>query len=340
MKYIQLGKSGLVISRLSMGTMLFGEGDYNGMKYTLNQQAASELISGSIDAGINSFDTSSTYNDGISEQMLGKALGDKRKDAIITTKIAFRSGRQIFNAGIGYKHIVETAERSLKNLNTDYIDLLLLHNDDPITPFEETLKAMEHLQQQGKIRYSGFSNWQAWKAATAMQFQKDYACSPFIAAQMHYSLLNRELDNEFLPMAQHHGLGLMIWSPLSGGFLTGKYTRENPEPEDARLNTFDLGLFDRDWAYTVIDEIKKIAEVHNSTLATVSLAWLLAKQYASTIIIGVSKLSQLPDSLNSISLELSDDEIKRLDELTTPELRYPKTFVGLQDDELKKAKAF
>ncbi len=340
MLYTQLGKSGLVVSRLAMGTMLFGEGDYFGLQYTFDQAKANELINRSFDAGINLFDTAAAYNNGVSEQMLGKALGQRRNEAVITTKIAFRTGNAAFNAGISFKNIIDTAERSLKNLGTDYIDILMLHNDDPITPIEETLKALEILQQQGKIRYSGFSNWQAWKAATALQMQREKGYSPFIASQMHYSLLNRELDAEFIPMAQHHGVGMMVWSPLSSGFLTGKYTRENPEPESARLNSFDLGLFDRNWGYDVVDAVKSIAEAHKTSLTAVSLAWLLTKPYASTILIGVSKLEQLQANFDSLTITLTADEIKVLDDLTAPAMRYPKTFTNLHDQVLKDAKVF
>lgn len=338
MQYIQLGNSGLVVSRLTTGCMLFGQGDYNGMKYTLDQPAVGQLIGRSIDAGINFFDTANGYNAGESERMLGRALGAKRPDVLIATKLAFRTGPAAFNAGISHKHIVEQAEASLKRLNTDYIDVLLLHNDDPITPVEETVKAMEVLQQQGKIRYAGFSNWSAWKAATAIQLQKDRHYSPFVAAQMHYSLLNRHLEHEFVPMAQHHGLGLMVWSPLSSGFLTGKYTRENPEPDEARLNTFDLGLFDRDWAYGVVERVSAIASAYDSTPATVALAWLLSKRYASTLIVGVSKLSQLEANLAAVELTLSPDDLVELDQLTQPPTQYPQTFIALQDAVLREAK--
>lgn len=340
MLYTQLGKSGLVVSRLAMGTMLFGEGDYFGLKYTFNQARANELISRSFDAGINLFDTAASYNNGLGEQMLGKALGTRRSEAIISTKIAFRTGTAAFQAGISYKNIVDTAERSLKNLGTDYIDILMLHNDDPITPIEETLKAMETLQQQGKIRYAGISNWQAWKAATALQMQYDKGYSSFIASQMHYSLLNRELEAEFIPMSQHHGLGIMVWSPLSSGFLTGKYSRTNPEPEEARLNSFDLGLFDRNWAYVVVDTVRAIAEAHKTSLTAVSLAWLLTKQYASTILIGVSKLEQLQANFDSLTITLSADEIKALDDITVPQMRYPQTFTNLHDKILREAKVW
>jgi aryl-alcohol dehydrogenase-like predicted oxidoreductase len=246
MQYIQLGNSGLVVSRLTLGTMLFGKGDYFGMKYTIDLPTAKELVAESIDRGINIFDTADMYCNGLSETFLGEALGKRRQDVLITTKACFRGGEQVFNSGINYKHLIESCERSLKRLNTDYIDLYLLHGDDPITPISETLKAIENLTQRGLIRYAGFSNWLTWKAATALQIQHSLNYSPFITSQMHYSLLNRDIEHEFAPFLEHTGTGLMVWSPLSGGFLTGKYTRENPQPEDGRLNTFDLKLFDRE----------------------------------------------------------------------------------------------
>jgi len=339
MKYIQLGNSGLVVSRLSIGTMLFGgEGDYYGLKYSLNQDDADTLVAESIEQGINLFDTANMYNSGISEIMLGKSLGAKRKSVLISTKLAFRTGDEVFNAGIGYKQIIEQCEASLKRLGTDYIDILSLHTDDPVTPFEETAKAMEHLQAQGKIRYPGFSNWQAWKAAGFLKMQKDRGYSPFISAQMHYSLLNRSLDEEFIPMIMHYGVGLMVWSPLSGGFLTGKYTRSNPAPEGARLNTFDLHLFDREKGYSIIEKVTDIAKKYHTSPAAVSLAWLLSKRYCSTIIIGISKLDQFQDNMDSVSLNLSPEDIKVLDDISAPETGYPAIFVNMQDQQLKDAK--
>lgn len=339
MKYSQLGKSGLVVSRLSIGTMLFGgEGDYFGLKYSINQKQADELISKSIEVGVNLFDSANMYNNGQSEIMLGKALGARRKSVLISTKLAFRTGEEVFNAGISYKQIIEQCDASLKRLNTDYIDILSLHTDDPITPMEEVAKGLEHLQAQGKIRYIGNSNWQAWKAAGFIQLQKDRGYSPLISAQMHYSLLNRSLEEEFIPMAEHYGLGLMIWSPLSSGFLSGKYTRTNPKPEDGRLNTFDLNLFDREKGYTIIEKVIEIAKKNNSTPTAVSLAWLLSKKYCSTIIIGVSKLEQLKANFDSISLNLSQEDIQSLDDIAKPVIRYPGVFVNFYDQKLKEAK--
>jgi aryl-alcohol dehydrogenase-like predicted oxidoreductase len=340
MKYKQLGNSGLVVSELTFGTMLFGEGEYWGMKYTINQAKANDLVAESIEKGINFFDTSDMYNNGVSEEILGKALGNQRKDVLIATKTCFRAGNQAFNAGIGYKHIIEQVTSSLVRLNTDYIDVLLLHNDDPITPIDETLRAIEQIQQRGMARYVGLSNFSAWKTATMMQRQKDLNYAPFIASQMHYSLLNREVEAEFVPMSQHHGLGMMVWSPLSSGFLTGKYTRENPEPEDARLNTFDLGLFDRNWAYGVVDKVKEIAQKYETSPATVAIAWLLSKKVVSTVLVGISKPEQFAANLAGTELELAAEDLAILDEITAPPVRYPNTFIGLQDAVLKAAKVW
>jgi aryl-alcohol dehydrogenase-like predicted oxidoreductase len=340
MKYKQLGNSGLVVSELTFGTMLFGEGEYYGMKYTINQAKANDLVAESIEKGINIFDTADMYNNGVSEEILGKALGNNRKDVLISTKASFRAGNQAFNAGIGYKHIIEQVTSSLVRLNTDYIDVLLLHNDDPITPIDETLRAIEQIQQRGMARYVGLSNFSAWKTATMMQRQKDLNYAPFIASQMHYSLLNREVEAEFVPMSQHHGLGMMVWSPLSSGFLTGKYTRENPEPADARLNTFDLGLFDRNWAYDVVDKVKEIAQKYETSPATVAIAWLLSKKVVSTVLVGISKPEQFAANLAGAELELTAEDLAVLDEITAPQIRYPNTFIGLQDAVLKAAKVW
>ncbi|MCU0390832.1 MAG: aldo/keto reductase [Thermoflexibacter sp.] len=340
MKYKQLGNSGLIVSELTFGCMLFGEGDYYGMKYTINQAKANDLVAESIEKGINIFDTADMYNNGVSEEILGKALGNRRKEVLISTKTSFRAGNQAFNAGINYKHIVEQVQGSLQRLGTDYIDVLLLHNDDPITPIDETLRAIEQIQQRGMVRYAGISNFSAWKTATMLQRQKDLHYAPFVASQMHYSLLNREVEAEFVPMSLHHGLGMMVWSPLSSGFLTGKYTRENPEPADARLNTFDLGLFDRNWAYGVVDKLKEIAQKYETAPATVAIAWLLSKKVVSTVLVGISKPEQFPANLAGADLVLAPEDLALLDEITAPTVRYPNTFANLQDPILKVAKSW
>ncbi|KQX02889.1 aldo/keto reductase [Flavobacterium sp. Root420] len=338
MKYKQLGNSGLIVSELCLGTMTFGQGEHFGFQSTIDEKKASQLVDNAIDNGINFFDTADGYGNGQSEIILGKVLNKKRKDVLITTKLSFRTGEQAFNAGVNSKHIIEQCHNSLKNLQTDYIDVLLLHNDDPITPIDETLKALENLVQQGKVRYIGFSNYQAWKAAAMTQRQKDQNYSPFVASQMHYSILNREVEREIIPMSLHYGIGMMVWSPLSSGFLTGKYTRDNPTPKDSRLNNFDLGLFDRELGYTVIDKLTEIAKRHNTTITAISLSWLLTKKVVSSVIIGVSKTEQLKENLACQEIQLSEKEINEIDELTKVEPKYPATFINLQDPILLNAK--
>ena len=338
MKYKQLGNSGLIVSELCLGTMTFGQGEHFGFQSTIDEKKAAEVVDSAIDSGINFFDTADGYGNGQSEIILGKVLNKKRKDVLITTKLSFRTGEQAFNAGVNSKHIIEQCHNSLKNLQTDYLDVLLLHNDDPITPIDETLKALENLVQQGKVRYIGFSNYQAWKAAAMTQRQKDLHYSPFVASQMHYSILNREVEREIIPMSLHYGIGMMVWSPLSSGFLTGKYTRDNPTPKDSRLNNFDLGLFDRELGYTVIDKLTEIAKRHNTTVTAISLSWLLTKKVVSSVIIGVSKTEQLKENLACQEIQLSEKEITEIDELTKLEPKYPATFINLQDPVLLNAK--
>lgn len=278
------------------------------------------------------------YGNGQCEVILGKALGKQRQKAIIATKTSFRTSDNVFDAGVNAKHLAQQCNQSLKNLETDYLDVLLLHNDDPITPIDETLRMLENLVQQGKIRYIGFSNYQAWKASATIQRQKDLNYNAFVVSQMHYSILNREVESEIILMSQHHGVGMMVWSPLSSGFLTGKYTREKPAPDEARLNSFDLGLFDRNIGYTVLDKLKEIANRHHTSVAAVSINWLLSKKVVSSVIVGVSKLEQLKDNLKSTEIQLSQEELASIDELTKLTPKYPATFIGLQDQVLLNAK--
>lgn len=338
MKYRQMGNSGLIVSELTLGTMTFGEGDFYGLKFTLDQDRANTLVNKAIEHGINFFDTADMYGNGQSEIILGKALEGRRKDYIISTKVSFRAGAQAFNAGVNAKHLIEQCANSLKNLNTDYIDILLLHTDDPITPIDETLRALENLVQKGMVRYIGVSNYQSWKTATMIQRQKDLNYNPFIASQMHYSILNREVEREFIPMSLHHGLGMMVWSPLSGGFLTGKYTRENPSPADGRLNSFDLGLFSRELGLSVVEKLREIAAKYDTSVTAVAIAWLLAQKTVSTVIVGVSKIEQLADNVKGSELILSDEDVLEISDLTKPEIKYPETFIALQDQILKNAK--
>ncbi|MCB1193622.1 MAG: aldo/keto reductase [Leptospiraceae bacterium] len=331
MKYKQLGNSGLVVSELAFGTMTFGAGDFYGLKFTIDQSTANRMISKCIESGINLFDTADMYCNGVSEEILGKSLGSKRKEILIATKVGFRAGTPTFKAGINRKHIIESVEASLKRLNTDFIDVYILHIDDPITPIEETLDALNDLVASGKIRYGGFSNFQTYKAVVMHEKQIANKKRPLAASQMHYSLLNREIEYEFVPFLNYTKTGLMVWSPLSSGFLSGKYTHQNPKPDGARLNDFDIMNVDRELGYKVVDLLKEIASIHNASPSQIAIAWLLSKSYVTTVIIGASKESQLDDNLKSVEIGLTNDEIQKLDELTKPKPLYPNSFQSMLD---------
>src|ERR1700756_1265912 len=304
MQYTRLGNSGLVVSRLAFGVMTFGhdEGPM-GAVWKTGQEEANALVQRSLDAGINFFDTADGYAGGQSEVMLGKALGARRKDVVLSTKIGFRTGTPITQAGSSMRHILNSAEQSLKRLGTDYFDLLSIHRLDAYTPFEESARALENLVTRGLVRYVGFSNFMAWQAAKFLGIQNQKGYSPFIAAQMYYSLVGRDLECEVVPFCQDAGVGIVVWSPLASGFLSGRYTRQDPTGGKGR--GFDFLPIDREKGYDLIDRMRDIALHHKATIAQIALAWLLAKPYVSTILVGASKLSQLDDNLGAANLALS-----------------------------------
>ena len=248
MQYVSLGNSGLVVPRLALGVMTFGSGsssDPRSAVWKTGQQEADALTGRALDAGINFFDVADMYANGQSEEMLAKALGKRRNDVVISTKVGFRSGEAITQAGASYRYILAAAEASLRRLQTDYVDLLSIHRPDPFTPAEETARALDNLVQRGLVRYVGYSNFSAWHAEKFIGIQQHRGYSPFIAAQMYYSLLGRDLEHEVVPFCNDAGVGIVVWSPLAGGFLTGRYTREDPSGGKGRLARFDFPPIDR-----------------------------------------------------------------------------------------------
>jgi Predicted oxidoreductases (related to aryl-alcohol dehydrogenases) len=336
MQYNRLGNTGLVVSRLSFGAMTFGNDPSVAAVYKVTQDDAHTMVNMALDAGINFFDTADGYSGGQSEIMLGKALAKRRQDVVIATKVGFRTGSPITQAGLSRRHILFSCEQSLKRLGTDYIDLYILHKEDPYTPLEETLAALDMLVRTGKVRYIGISNWSVWKAAVAYQMQKERGWTTFCNGQFYYSLLGRDVEHDIVPFMQHAGMGMTVWSPLAGGFLSGKYTRESLKDQDNRLSGFDILPFDKETGFQVVDEVKKIAEGHNASAAQVALAWLLTKPVISSIIVGASKISQLENNLKAIDVQLSDAETKRLDDLTQPTAIYPHWFVHNMADQKHK----
>lgn len=336
MQYAKLGNTGLIVSRLSLGTMTFGSDPSMPNIYKVSQADAREMIEKALAAGINFIDTADGYSNGQSETMLGELLDEKRKDIVLATKVGFRSGDAITQAGLSRRHILASCEASLKRLRTDYIDLYIVHKEDPFTPLEETLCALNDLVRAGKVRYLGFSNWAAWKAATALQMQQANGWAKFTSGQMYYSLLGRDVEHDVVPFMQHEGLTMNVWSPLAGGFLSGKYTRENMKDEDKRLSGFDFLPIDKELGFKLVERMREIAKAHGASVAQVALSWLLSKAVVSSIIVGASKLHQLEDNLQAIEVKLSEAETAELDAMTAPTTLYPHWFnINLVDAKQK-----
>lgn len=316
MQYTTLGHTGLVVSRLAFGAMTFGTGEMvPGVTNNIDQTMADQMVNRALDAGINFFDTADAYTGGQSEIMLGKALGSRRHEAVIATKVGFRTGNALTDSGLSYHHIIASAEASLKRLGTDYIDLYQLHIPDPLTPPEETLSALDNLVRRGLVRYVGFSNFSAWKAARMLGIQERQGYARFVAAQMYYSLLGRDIEHEIVPFVEDAGIGIMVWSPLASGFLSGKYTRETPVA-DARRQKFQFPPIDVEKGYEVVELLKQIGQNRGASPAQVAIAWILTKPFISSVIIGANKMHQLEDNLGSVELRLSAHEVEQLDTLT------------------------
>ncbi len=330
MQYIRLGNSGLIVSRLAYGVMTFGsnpdtESPFASVSKT-PQQEADALIAHAFDAGINIFDTADGYTNGQAEVMLGQALGPRRKDVVISTKVGFRTGEALLHTGASFQHVIASAEASLRRLKTDYIDLLSIHRLDPYTPFEETARALENLVQRGLVRYVGYSNFSAWQSAQLLGIQRQNGYAPLIAAQMYYSLVGRDLEHEVVPFCERAGIGIVVWSPLAGGFLSGRYTRQDPTGGKGRLTGFDFLPFDKEKGYDLVERMRAMAADHKATVAQLALAWLLSKDYVSVIILGASRISQFEDNLGALNVNLSPAELQELDALTKPEPIYPNWF--------------
>jgi len=333
MQYNKLGSTGLIVSRFGFGAMTFGHDEGRmGAVWKTGQEEANALVARSLDAGINFFDTADSYAGGESEVMLGKALGPRRKDAILSTKIGFRTGPAITQAGSSMRYIVNSAEECLKRLGTDHIDLLSVHRFDAWTPFEESARALENLVSRGLVRYVGFSNFTAWQAAKFLGIQKQRGCAPFVAAQMYYSLVGRDLEHEVVPFCQDAGIGIVVWSPLASGFLSGRYTRQDPTGGKGRIATFDILPIDKEKGYDLIERMHAMADYHHASVAQIALAWLLGKPYVSTILVGASKLAQLDDNLGAANVALTNDELAELDRLTAPTPLYPNWFQTFATD--------
>lgn len=325
MEYKFLGKSGLQISRLCFGTMTFGgsHGFENLGKIT--EEEACRQVDICLEAGVNIFDTADMYSRGQSEEVLGKIIGPKRREQVIyATKVFFRMGDGIHDVGSSRKHIISSCEASLRRLNTDYIDLYQLHNFDMHTPIEETLSAMNTLLQQGKIRYIGCSNFAGWQLMKSIGLSQQKGYEPLISQQVNYSLVSRELEWELIPLSLDQNVGILVWSPLAFGVLSGKYRRDKPKPENTRLEFWDApGTFDWEKLYSIVDVLEKIAKQRNKSIAQVALNWLLRRPGITSLVIGARNEQQLRDNLGAVGWSLTEEEVRQIEKVSEVPETYP-----------------
>jgi aryl-alcohol dehydrogenase-like predicted oxidoreductase len=323
MKYNLLSDTGVFVSELCFGAMSFGgTGMWKNVGQT-QQEEANELVSKAMDGGINFFDTANVYSTGISEEILGKALGSKRKDVILATKVRGRMGEGANDIGLSRVHIRQQVEESLKRLGTDYIDLYQIHGVDIYTSFEDTLITLDDLVSEGKVRYIGASNLQAWQLMKTIGISEKNGWEKFKSLQAYYNIAARDLEREVVPVLKDQNIGLMVWSPLAGGFISGKYKRNQTPEEESRRKDFDFPPIDKEKAYDIVEVMEEIGGNHKASTAQVALAWLLHQDVVTTVIIGAKKMSQLDDNLKAVEISFSDDELNKLDEISKLNPEYP-----------------
>ena len=325
MKYRRLGNSGVIVSEVALGTMQFGQKMNMG---NLNQRQTNSLVKFALDQGINFIDTADVYSQGESEEFVGNAIKSTRDELVLATKCRLPMSDNFNRSGATRRNIMRGVESSLKRLKTDYLDLYQLHGWDENTPLEESVRAMDDLVRQGKVRYIGFSNYLSWQGATALSLQERLGLNRFVTAQMYYSLVGRGLESDFQSMAEYHNLGVLVWSPLAGGFLSGKYERGKPAPEGTRFGeNGNFVPFDKEYGYRVLDAAKKVADRHEVSVARVSLAWLLTRPAISSVIIAGRKKEHLADNIGAVDLELTDQDLDELDAASDPGTPYPQWMV-------------
>ena len=328
MRYKTLGRTGLYVSELCLGTMTFGGVGGNWIHMgNLGQPEVDGIVRAALDAGINFIDTADVYSFGLSETLLGQALrnlGIKRRDVVIATKVYGPMSDGPTDRGASRVHIIDSVQRSLERMRTDHIDLYQIHGTDPVTPIEETLRALDDLVRQGLVRHIGVSNWQAWRIAKALGISERLGLARIDSLQAYYTIAGRDLEREIVPMMTSEGVGLMVWSPLAGGLLSGKYGPGDNGPEGSRRTTFDFPPVDRDRAWPVIAAMRDVAAAHEgASVARVALAWLLSKPWVSTIIIGARTPEQLADNIAATGLTLSAEELATLDQVSALPAEYP-----------------
>jgi aryl-alcohol dehydrogenase-like predicted oxidoreductase len=336
MEYRKLGNSGLIVSALSLGTMQFGKGMNMG---GLGQNETTAMVKFALDKGINFIDTADVYSRGESETLLGNALKGIREEIVLATKVRLPMSDNFNRSGSTRVNILRGVESSLKRLQTDYLDLYQVHGWDSSTPLEETLTTLNDLVRRGMVRYIGFSNYMAWQGATALSIQKQLNLEPFVTAQMYYSLVGRELEHDFMPFAQYHNVGILVWSALAGGFLTGKYSEPGTAEKGTRFA--EAGQFvPFNWkkGQPILRALKKVADRHGVSMARVAYAWTVRQPMVSSVIIAARKIENLDDNIQAIDLKLSDADMRLLNQASDPGTPYPKWMV-LQLDQAEDPRA-
>ena len=325
MKHRKLGNTGLIVSEVALGTMQFG-GKMN--MGNLGQEDTTRMVKLALDRGINFIDTADVYSLGQSETLVGNAVKGLRTEIVIATKARLPMSENLNRSGATRVNLMREVDGSLQRLQTDYIDLYQLHGWDSNTPLEETLRTLEDVVRQGKVRYVGLSNFMSWQAATAVMLQERLGLEKFVTAQMYYSLVGRGLEYEFQSFAEYHDIGILVWSPLAGGFLTGKSNRTNPAPAGTRFAEAGAFVpFDREMGYRVLEALKEVADRHAASMARVALSWVLSRAAVSSVIIAARKVDQLEDNIRAVDLRLSDEDVRLLDAASDQGVPYPKWMV-------------
>jgi len=293
---------------------------------TLDQQAVDKILKRSLDAGINFIDTANVYSEGLAEELTGKSirnLGINRDSLVIATKVRGQMGPGPNDSGLTRKHILWQVDASLRRLGTDYIDLYQIHSFDPLTPWQETLWALDDLVKSGKVRYIGASNLAAWQLMKALDFANYTRVAPFVSLQAYYTIAGRGLEREIVPLLLDQKVGLLVWSPLAGGFLSGKFRRDSKPSEGTRRTSFDFPPVDKERGYDIVDVLDPMARAKGASIAQLALAWLLHQPVVTSVIIGANKMEQLDDNLKSVDVKFTADELKKLDEVSRLPMEYP-----------------
>src|SRR5512140_413288 len=327
MRHHPLGRTGLFVSELCLGTMTFGgsEGMW-GVIGKLQQADAERLVGQSLDAGINFIDTADVYAGGVSEQITGQALKNlkvARENVVVATKVFGETGTGANTRGASRGHIMDGVKASLKRLQLDHIDLYQIHGVDPATPIEETVRALDQLVRGGQVRYVGVSNWAAWQIAKALGIAERLGLSRFESLQAYYTVAGRDLERELIPMLRSEGVGLMVWSPLAGGLLSGKYGREQQAEAGSRRIAFDFPPVDKDRAWDCVDVMRTIAQARGVSVAQVALAWLLHQPQVTSVIVGAKRPEQLADNIAATQVALNADELAQIDTVSRLPSEYP-----------------